>query len=226
MPWGSWGGTLPGPAGGGYPARSSWGGGTLPGPARGVPWPRGGTLVRYPPPSQVRMGGRGATLPGGGYPGRTTEGVLTTRRAVCLLRSRRRTFLFILFLFISSRNVLFHQHQEINTSMSGIQVTVFSPMHVTFTQEDFLVHFIFIYFLQECAFPSTPRDKYFNEWYTSDCIFTNARHVVRNIAVLIEETIPPPCPPPTNTSSRGEESSSLMSMFHPAPIAISGIEGL
>ena len=39
------GGTLPGPAGGvgGFPA----GGGTLP----------GGTLVRYPPPSQVRTGG-------------------------------------------------------------------------------------------------------------------------------------------------------------------------
>ena len=100
-PWGRhWGGTLPGPAGG-YPA-----GGTLP----------GGTLVRYPP-SQVSMGGtlsggywpgyppsrvppipQQGTPPGqvrtGRYPGRTTEGVLNTRRAVCLLRSRRRTLLF------------------------------------------------------------------------------------------------------------------------------------
>ena len=59
-----------GAAGGGYPARSSW---------------RGG----YP--------GRGGTLAGGGgYPIRTTQGVLATLRAVCLLRSRRRTFLFFL----------------------------------------------------------------------------------------------------------------------------------
>ena len=102
---------------GGYPA----GGGTLPGgtllggtprgyPAGGVHC-QGGTLPGYPS-SQVRTGG---TLPvspgrappsrvlpqpgqdGGGYPGRTTEGVLNTRRAVCLLRSRRRTFLFCTF---------------------------------------------------------------------------------------------------------------------------------
>ena len=87
--WGG-GGAQPGPAGvgwGGYPARSGWGG-TLPGgyprqctpPARVPPG-------RVPPPGQVRMGG-------GCYPVRTTEGVLTTRRAVCLLRSRRRTFLY------------------------------------------------------------------------------------------------------------------------------------
>ena len=68
----------------GYPARSSggvpcWGGGG------------GGTLVRYLPPRPGQDGGYPA---GGGYPGRTTEGVLNTRRAVCLLRSRRRTFLF------------------------------------------------------------------------------------------------------------------------------------
>ena len=47
----------------------------------------GGALVRYPP----RPGQDG----GGGYPGRPTEGVLNTRQAVCLLRSRRRTFLFV-----------------------------------------------------------------------------------------------------------------------------------
>ena len=91
----TWGGTLPGPAGG-VPC---WGG-TLPGrvpPSQvrtgGYP-AQGDTQVGYPPagypPSQVRTGG--GTLPGG-YPVRTTEGVLTTRWAVCLLRSRRRTFL-------------------------------------------------------------------------------------------------------------------------------------
>ena len=104
------GGTLPGLAGGypagGYPARD---GGTLLGvpcwgvPCRGVPcwglpclgvpcWGGtllvGGTQVGYPP-SQVRTGG----YPAGGYPVRTTEGVLTAPRAVCLWRSRRRTFL-------------------------------------------------------------------------------------------------------------------------------------
>ena len=68
------GGTLPGP-GGGYLL-----GGTLPGE-----YPARGTKVGYPPPDQDG---------GGGYPVRTTEGVLTTQRAVCLLRSRRRTFLF------------------------------------------------------------------------------------------------------------------------------------
>ena len=84
------GGTLLGgyPAGGthvGYPPARSGCGGTLP----------GGTQIGYPwqdtCPCQVRMGG----YPAGGYPVRTTEGVLTTRRAVCLLRSRRRTFLFL-----------------------------------------------------------------------------------------------------------------------------------
>ena len=66
----------------GDPARSSWGGvpcqvqpgGTL----------LGGTQVGYPPCPD---------LAGGGYPRRTTKGVVTTRRAVCLLHSHR-TFLF------------------------------------------------------------------------------------------------------------------------------------
>ena len=112
----SWGGTLPGPAWGGtllrgYPAQGiPCLGGTLWGyPAQGIPC-QGGNQVGYPP----RPGQDGGTLPGGyptwvppspqqgtprpewgGYPVRTT-GVLTTRRAVCLLRSRRRTFLFVL----------------------------------------------------------------------------------------------------------------------------------
>ena len=77
--------------GGGYPARSSWGGGGyLPGPAR-----RGGVPARSSWGGYLPGPARGGTLPGGGgYLVRTTEGVLTTQRAVCLLRSRRRTFLF------------------------------------------------------------------------------------------------------------------------------------
>ena len=115
---------------GGYPARSSQGG-TLPGgyPAGG--YPAGG----YPgmvPPSQVRMGVPcGGTLPGGtlqggtqvwyppsqvrtqgGYPVRTTKGVLTTRQAVCLLHSCRRTFLFLQYftIFHNSRQTIFQPH--------------------------------------------------------------------------------------------------------------------
>ena len=108
---------------GGYPGVvPPWGGYPVPVPPRGGgTWvrypPMGGTRFRYPPPpggTQVRYppGGEGGvpgsgTPPGGvprsgtppprggGYPGRTTEGVLTTRRAVCLLRSRRRTFWFV-----------------------------------------------------------------------------------------------------------------------------------
>ena len=115
QPSGGGGGILPGPArgvpcqgdtlpggypAGGYPARGvpCWGVPCWGYPARGYPhrvpptWGQdGGRQVGYhtwqgtPHPHQVRMGG---------YPVRTTEGVLTTQRAVCLLRSRRRTFLF------------------------------------------------------------------------------------------------------------------------------------
>ena len=98
------GGTLPGPAGGGevpcwgrqwYPAGR---GGTLPGvfdPGRVPPQPGqdgGGPCWVTPPPCRVHPPRPGQDW--GGYPVRTTEGVLTTRRAVCLLRSHRRTFLF------------------------------------------------------------------------------------------------------------------------------------
>ena len=64
------------------------GGGTLPGPA-------GGGVHCWVQPDGYPAGGvpcQGG-YPAGGYPVRTTGGVLTTRRAVCLLRSRRRTFL-------------------------------------------------------------------------------------------------------------------------------------
>ena len=83
MPWADGGDTLPGPAGGGYPA----GGGMY--PAGGVPCRgRGYSAGGYP--------ARGVPCWGeGGYPVRTTEGVLSTRQAICLLRSRRRTFLLI-----------------------------------------------------------------------------------------------------------------------------------
>ena len=100
-----------------YPPRGVWvpprGGDRSPGTPRGgtevrVP-PQGGTEVRVPPQGgtevQVPPGGGGTQVrvpPPGGVPdpGRTTEGVLTTQRVVCLLRSRRRTFLFFLF-FVS-----------------------------------------------------------------------------------------------------------------------------
>ena len=96
------------PGGSGYPP-----GGVQVPPPRGGTWlgtPPGGYLTRYPlPPGGLGTppGGGPGTPPGGvpdrvpprgGSPGRTTEGVLTTRRAVCLLRSRRRTFLFNLIL--------------------------------------------------------------------------------------------------------------------------------
>ena len=103
------------------PPRGVPGSGTPPGGVPGSGTPRGGTRVRYPPgggyPGQVPpQGGTqvryppggvpdsppgrypGQVPPRGGYPGRTTEGVLTTRRAVCLLRSRR-TFLLTIKLF-------------------------------------------------------------------------------------------------------------------------------
>ena len=95
------------PPQGGYPGQVPPGGVRV----RYPPW--GGTRVRYPspggvprfryPPGGVRVppplgGYLGQVPPRGGYPGRTTEGVLTTWRAVCLLRSRRRTFLSCMLL--------------------------------------------------------------------------------------------------------------------------------
>ena len=77
--------------GGGYSAWEYPAKGVL---CQGVPW--GGTLPGVPcwgdPIGGYPAEKGGGTLPGG-HPVRTTEGVLTTRRAVCLLRSRRRTFL-------------------------------------------------------------------------------------------------------------------------------------
>ena len=94
--------------GGGGPtqARSSEGVRPLPGgtPAGGYPtsatpikpdwgYPCGGypTLV-HPPSDLARVPPQG----GEGTPPRLTDGVLDTPRSVCLLRSRRRTFLFFL----------------------------------------------------------------------------------------------------------------------------------
>ena len=132
MPWGRQ---------GGYPARSSWGGvpcwggvpreGYPPSQVRvggypcrvpplarsgwGVPcrggYPAGGTQVGYPPPARSGWGG--------GYPVRTTEGVLASQRTVCLLRSRRRTFLFDI-LFLSQSLFLPSQWPELHDSVSNI----------------------------------------------------------------------------------------------------------
>ena len=56
-------------------------------------YPDGGTPPQVHPPHWTWPGG---TSTGGGYPTsyRITDGVLDTPRSVCLLRSRRRTFLF------------------------------------------------------------------------------------------------------------------------------------
>ena len=102
------------------PSRSGWGRGTpsyLPpiqvrtgGGYPKVPTPvqvrmGGGSTARYLPPIQVRMGGTARYLPPsqGTYPpprDRTAYGVLDTLRSVCLLRSRRRTFLLLMNLFL------------------------------------------------------------------------------------------------------------------------------
>ena len=78
----------------------------------------GGTLPgEYPgrvPPSRVHPPGQIRT---GGYPVRTTEGVLTTRWAVCLLRSRRRTFLYLICIqFV---------HQKTISNLNIYKVNVF-----------------------------------------------------------------------------------------------------
>ena len=83
---------------GGYPVR----GGTWPGTPQGVPdWvpPRG--VPDWVPPRGYLTG----YPPGGGTQVGQQKGVLTTRRAVCLLRSRRRTFLFVLGLCWNSCSV-------------------------------------------------------------------------------------------------------------------------
>ena len=106
--WG--GGTQPGPGPGrGVPC---WGGGTQPGlNGSGDTWPGpdwGGTWTGPDWGGGTWTGPDEGGVPrpgpdGGGYPGRTTEGVLATRRSVCLLHSRRRTFLFHLFLLLPGR---------------------------------------------------------------------------------------------------------------------------
>ena len=93
------------PAGGG--GQSSWGGVS---PAGGGVSPAGGWGWVSQPGGSVQPGGVswGGSVSQGGSAGggrlvsqdRTTECVLTTQRAVCLLRSRRRTFLFLVDLVV------------------------------------------------------------------------------------------------------------------------------
>ena len=106
------GGCLGTPQGGsGYPVRYPWG--------VWVPSqvPRGGLGTPQGVPGQVPP--RGVRVPPrGGYPVRTTEGVLTTWRAVCLLRSTQEDFLVclggkrfattpLLFFFIFSEHSIY-----------------------------------------------------------------------------------------------------------------------
>ena len=109
---------VPGPFQKGYPSprffpRSFLGGGGYLSPGRGTPvlppaMSKWYPLVRSrcntppPPPSQVRMGYPPARSGWDSPPPphtqeRTAERALATRRVVCLLRSRRRTFLWYLF---------------------------------------------------------------------------------------------------------------------------------
>ena len=140
------GGTLTGYPPGGVPDRVPPRGGTWPGTPRGGTWPGtppggvpdrvppGGYLTGYPPWGGYLTGyPPGGTWPGtpggvpdrvpppGGYPGRTTEGVLTTRRAVCLLRSRRRTFLF-LYCFRKNFHHLVRVEADLRLSEGGYYV--------------------------------------------------------------------------------------------------------
>ena len=108
------------------------GGTPRPGPDRGVsrvpPWP--GPDVGY----HGYQGARNGVPPYQGWgtlPVRTTEGVLAMWRSVCLLRSRRRTFLFTAesnsnCLFILPESVCgpltfrLHYHRSIDRSLVGL----------------------------------------------------------------------------------------------------------
>ena len=103
-----------------------------------MPWDRhrGGDV---PCQVQIRMGGypargyldrvspwQGTPLParsgwGGGYPVRTTEGVVTTWRAVCLLRSRRRTFLLDIALTFCFSNCAFREQRRDKFSLCMVR---------------------------------------------------------------------------------------------------------
>ena len=104
------------PPAGGYPTSGTpcqtWLGGTS---CRG--YPTSGTPIRpgqgVPPAGGYPTSGTPPVRPGGGgTPLRQTDGVLDTPRSVCLLRSRRRTFLFFvtyahyIFLFLENCSIL------------------------------------------------------------------------------------------------------------------------
>ena len=114
-------------------------------PRSGTPWgvPRSGT--RGVPRSGTPPRGvpRSDTPPRGGYPGRTTEGVLTTQRAVCLLRSRRRTFLwYMLWVYIDCKVYL--------------QMKCFSLTNISFQMT--LIFHLFDYFKQNICINLKEKD--------------------------------------------------------------------
>ena len=95
----TWGTPLPGQDGGVPQPGGTHLGYPLPGQDRGVPQP-GSTHPGYPPPGQDE--GRGYPSQGRRPPGvfppprnSTAHGLLDKRRSVCLLRSRRKTVLFL-----------------------------------------------------------------------------------------------------------------------------------
>ena len=93
----------------------------------GVPQPEMGTPEGWGTPSQ----GWSTPWPVMGYPpppDRTADGVLDTRQAVCLLRSRRRTFLFLyqFFSFVAVNirlvcSVLFPNHFSAIRAQLGLK---------------------------------------------------------------------------------------------------------
>ena len=103
------------------------------------PHPGQGAPARVPPigpgwgvPPPIRPG-QGGTPTGGGYP---TSVVLDTPRSVCLLRSRRRTFLFRWYIRIASLHSLQASANAISSIiLFSLRIDVIFTDHVRSTRE-------------------------------------------------------------------------------------------